>query len=212
MAADPLDVISLSAAKAAINMAASTTEHDTVLEGHITAVSRRFDEVIGPVVNRAVTEYHDGGDCLIRPRQTPLSAVTTLTEASGTSQTVLTAETFATQPGTAYLLDVDGSYAHRCRIIRRAGGMDYPFPYGRRNVELVYVAGRAATTADVDARIRDAAGMVLRRLWRREAGSWTQSADFFEASDTTQGIGFFKVMDSVVAEFLADEMKPPLIA
>ena len=43
----------------------------------VTAVSARIDELVGPVVNRAVTEYHNGGG-VIRPRQTAVASVTTL--------------------------------------------------------------------------------------------------------------------------------------
>lgn len=208
MAADALDVISLTDAKVAVNI--STADHDAELELFITAISRRFDELLGPVVNRSVTEYHDGGRVFITPRQTPLSSVTTLKEYDGAT-TTLTAETFGTEPSDAYLV-VSTHYAHSTKIYRRNGRGDTTFPYGRQNVELVYVAGRAATTAAVDKRISQTAGAVLRRLWKREAGAWSQSATFFEATDAAPSSGFFKAVDPVVKEMLADELKLPGIA
>lgn len=206
-----LDVISLDDAKLAINVSDVDAHNDEIM-AFITAMSLRMDQTIGPVVNRTVTEYHDGGCGVIFPRQTPVSTVTTLKEYDGSATTTLTAETFGTEPADGYLLEKSGSYAHDHRIVRRDGGSDYLFASGRRNVELVYVAGRAADTDSVDHRISQVAGMILRRLWRREAGSWTQSSDFFEATEPTLGVGFFKVMDSVVAEFLGDELKPPGLA
>lgn len=206
MAADLLDVITLAAAKVAINQPAATASHDGQLERFITAISRRMDEVIGPVVNRAVTEYHDGGGCALWPRQTPVSSITTLTEASGTTTTELTAQTFGTEAD--YILEQSGSYAHDHRIVKVSG----TFPTGHQNVQLVYVAGRAANTAAVNARIVSAAGMIMRRLWRRESSSWAQTNVWDEATEPTLGVGFFKVVDPMIAEFLADEMKPPGIA
>lgn len=203
MAADELDVISLTDAKTAVNV--TTDDHDVELQLFITAVSRRFDQLIGPVVQRSVTEYHDGGNCYIMPRQTPLSSVTTLKEYDGAT-TTLTAETFGTEPSDAYLI-ASTPYAHGTKIYRRSGGADLEFASGRQNVELVYVAGRAANTAAVDERIAQTAGAVLRRLWKRESGAWAQSANFFDNSEGSVGTGFFKAIDPMVTEMLADEVK-----
>lgn len=209
---DPLDVISLDDAKVAINYDITESDSESRLQPAITALSRRLDDMVGPIVQREVTEYHDGSAGTIWPHQTPVVSITSLTEYDGSTEAVLVAETFGTRPDGAYLLEQSGSYAHDARIVRRSGGSNVMFPYGSRNVELVYVAGRAASTADVDALFREAAGMILRRYWRREAGSWTQSADFFEAAEPSLGTGFFKVIDSVVGEFLAHEMKMPAVA
>lgn len=205
-----LDVITLDAAKRAINLGEFNADHDPSLESLITAVSQRLDKVIGPVVQRSVTEEHPGGCESIWPLQTPVSEITTVKEWDGTTPTTLTADEFGVAANDDGYAVHQSSYPHDYRISRRSGGSAASFTTG--TVELVYVAGRAASTATVDARIAQTAGMILRRLWRREAGSWTQSADFFEATEPTLGTGFFKVFDSVVAEFLGDQLKPPGLA
>lgn len=207
---DPLDVLSLPEAREAINSAQC---NEARLAQYVTAISRRLDELVGPIVERSVTELHDGGWCALRPRQTPVSSITSLTEANGTTTTVLSAETFATAPTDAYLLEQSGSYGHDARIVRRSGGSDTVFPSGRRNVELVYVAGRATNTGSVDMRFKSTAGAVLRRLWKREEGVWAQTASFFDnVEGVGVGVGFFKAVDPVVMELLHDELKPPSVA
>ena len=211
--ADTLDVLTLDEAKAAINMTAANDQHEGELELFITAVSRRFDELIGPVVNRTVTEYHDGGVSIIWPYQTPVSTVTSLTEWDGSASTVLTADAFGVAGVTdGYLLESSPSYVHGTRLIRRSGGTNTYFTTGSRSIQLVYVAGRAATTEDVDSRIKAAAGMVLRRAWKREAGAWAQTPTFLTNTEESVGTGFYKVVDPVVHEWLGDELKPPAIA
>jgi len=214
MAADTLDVIALAAAKLAINMKADNTDHDSKLEQQVTAISRRMDELVGPVVNRSLTEYHDGGSTCLVPRRTPVDSIGTLTEADGTSTTVLTAESFGTIPSDAYLLDQDERYPHDCEIRRRDQGADAYFPGGRRNVKLEYTAGRAANTAAVDRRFVECAAEILRRLWKRESGVWAQSSSILEqlaadGADATPSPGFFKVVDPRIKEMLGDQMYPP---
>jgi hypothetical protein len=177
----------------------------TDLTRMVTAVSVRIDELVGPVVNRAVTEYHDGGG-VIRPRQTPVSSVTTLKHWDGSTMNTYTADTWGVAGNTnGYFLEKSGSYPHDVIIYRRSSGCSVDFPLGHRSLELVYVAGRAATTAAVDARYKECAAEVLRRLWDREASGWARAPDPFGAD--TVSSRFFKAFDYVVAEMLGDEMK-----
>lgn len=202
-----LDVISLDEAKDAINQTSvSTTDSELAL--WITAVSQRFDRLCGPVVKRSVTELHDGGETFIRPRTTPLAEVTTLTEYVSTTGTVLSEETNATKPSNGYL--IDAPWTHDVRIRRRGSGGDSLFPWGRNNVELVYNAGRADSTSDVDEVFRLTAGAILRRLWSREQGAWSTGGDPFAEAGGGQ-MRFHKTVDPMVREFLADEMRPPVV-
>ncbi|HWH31205.1 MAG TPA: hypothetical protein VNU01_00895, partial [Egibacteraceae bacterium] len=176
---DTLDILTLAEGKTACNI--TGTGHDTELAQFITAVSRRIDELCGPVVNRTVTdELHNGGRGFIRPRKTPVDSVTTLVEYRHTTDTSLTEETNATKQADGFM--VDEEWAHNVRIIRRTSGSDAAFPAGRRNVVLTYVAGRAANTAAVDAKFKRAAGDMLQRMWRRGAAAWSGGGDPFEAN------------------------------
>lgn len=197
--ADTLDILTLTEAKTALNL--TTATHDTELAQWVTAISRRIDDLCGPVVVRAVTETHQGGRHFVVPYQQPVSSMTTVTEYNATSPTVLAAEVF---PGTITTNDyavVDGI------VYRRMSGYDSVFA-GR--VIITYQAGRYATTAAADAKFKLAAASILRRLWAREAGAWARGGDPFANEDT--GVGFFKVVDPMINEFLGSELKPRVIA
>lgn len=212
MAADTLDVLTSAEAYAAINVDATGSPHQGELERAVTGISRILDRLCGPVVEREVTELHDGGSTSIRPRDTPVASVTTLTEYEDTTATVLTQETNATKPADAYLLDRSRATSHDVALIRRSNGADTRFQTGRRNVELVAQAGRYADTASVDALFKTAAASVLRRLWDREAGAWTRAVDPFEVDNPGPSSRFFNAVKHVVDEQLAAEKLPPGIA
>ena len=204
-----LDIINdVEAVKAALGV---DVGHEVDVARMVTAVSARIDELVGPVVNRSVTEYHDGGGD-IWPRQTPVSSVTTLRHADGATVTTFTEDTWG-DAGNAdgFVVVQSGSYPHDVRIVRRSSGSGTGWLSGHRSLQLVYVAGRAADTASVPARYAEVAVECIRRLWDREASAWTRSADPF-VEGGGQSSRFFKVFDYVVAEHLGDEMKPPGVA
>lgn len=184
-----LDVISLAEAKSALNLS-GTTAHDTELPGWITAVSLRLDELIGPVVRRAVTEKHDGGCRRIFLRNHPNTSITSITEYAGTVATALTLETSALKPAGGYLPeDYEPDPALLSGIVhRRSGDADASFPLGRKNIEVTYVAGRFADTASVDERAKKAATLMLINLWRSQ-------------QDSTGTVGEFDVPQSIFPAF-----------
>jgi hypothetical protein len=203
---DILTEVEASEAASGVDTATLSTE----LPRMVTAVSARIDELVGPVVNRTITEYHDGGG-VIRPRQTPVSSVTTLTNWDGSTQTSYTADTWGVAGNAnGFLIEQSGSYPHDTLIYRRSSGTSLAWPNGHRNLKLVYVTGRAATTATVDARYKECAAEVLRRLWDRESSAWARGSSPF--GDDNVSSRFFKAFDYVVAEMLGDEMKMPGIA
>ena len=206
-----LDILTTAEATRAALQGDTAGDHGEDIARMSTTVSLRIDELCGPVVNRTVTEYHDGGVAAIWPRQTPLSTVTTVKEWDGSTVTTLTADTWGTAGNTdGYLIEQSGSYAHDARIYRRSSGSNTHFVSGHRSIELVYVAGRAATTADVSAKFKEAAGEILRSIWDREAAAWSRGADPFEGAPG--GRGHYNAVDRRIAELLADEMKPPAVA
>lgn len=181
------------------------------LDRMVSAVSARIDELVGPVVQRSVTEYHDGGG-VIFPRQTPVSSVTTLKSWDGTTVTTYTLDTWGVAGNAdGFIVETSGSYPHDAKIVRRTSGTSVDFPSGHRSLELVYVAGRAASTETVDARYKEAAAEIVRRLWDRESSTWSRGGDPF-AEGAGPSMRFFKAFDYVIAEHLSDELKPPAVA
>lgn len=209
--ADLLDLLTLQEAYRAISDPASEDAvagggaggHDDRMALWITAVSRRIDEVTGPVVIRTVTsELHDGGRHRVYLNQTPVSSVTTVVEYDNTTSTTLTAETNTTKPADAYLVEGE---RHGVAIRRRSSNADDTFPAGRDNVEVTYEAGRYADTASVDALFKEAASAVLRRWQKREGGAWSTGSDPFARPPD---VGFFKAVEPMVAEMLDDQVRP----
>lgn len=179
------DVLSIEEARSAINVAAGVTTHDTELTTMNSAIAELMDELLGPIVARAVTEAHDGGRTTVTLDTTPVLSVTSVTEydTDGTS-TALTAETVSTKPASGYLLESDD---HLALIHRRSSGADSMFQAGRLNVVVVTSAGRYADTAAVGARFKDAAKAALRAKWQVEAPRWAQTARFVDQVDVEEG-------------------------
>ena len=173
--ADLLDIITLDEFDLALNMLDDYSPEYAEKEQVITAASRMIDQVVGPVVVRTVTELHDGGKDRIWLRQPPVPTVTTVTEYDYTTATVLTAESNASKPDAGYLLRTVGTASY---LARRTGGSATTFSSGDQNIEVVYQAGRYATTATVDARFKEAAVQAAIHLWQaRGAGSGVTTGD-----------------------------------
>ncbi len=198
-----LDVLTEAESLAAVNASATTA----TLTNLVTAVSQQLDELCGPVVVRTITsELHDGGRPTILLRNLPVSSITTVTEYDGTTGTTLTAETNATKTTANYLhLGTAGEVASG-RIVRRSNNADYVFPAGRRNIDVTYVAGRAATTSAVAPKFKQAAAMMLRNVWVSEQASGSETFGAFtdQAPNPLLGPG----MLNKVAALLDGEMLP----
>lgn len=213
MAADPLDVISLFTAKLAINMDPNEPGHDAKLERDITAISRIIDDCCGPVVQRTITnEQHDGGRNWVQLRRRPVESITSVEEARHGSVETLTAREFG-ETGDGFFAPtwnrdptLRSGYLHRVRY-----GCDYRWWPGSNTVQVTYVAGRFEDTESVDRRFAECASVILRRLWKRESGTWARSPEFFEDLEGDAGVGFFRVAKPHIEELLWDEMQTQLV-
>jgi hypothetical protein len=199
------DLLSMADARSTVNVTLDT--HDTELQTMLSGISARIDAICGPVVARAVTdERHDGGVQHLIPRQVPVYSVTSVTEYENGAGTVLAAETLTSQAASAYLLRTHPRF--RPPIVRRGSGADSIFPSGTENVVLSYSAGRVADTASVEPKFAAAAAAILRRAWKREQSLWAQRPSQVPMDEVAPPTGFFKVIDPMIREFLADEVLP----
>jgi hypothetical protein len=207
------DLLSLEEARRAVNLPSPASENtqDTTLQLFVTGLSGRVDKLCGPVVQREVTgERHNGGRSKVLLALQHVSVVTSVVEWAGTSSTTLTEETDGTKPAAGFLLD-PGEGDIYAWVRRRSGNGDATFPTGRRNVVVGYTAGRYADTASVDETFKLAATAVLRRLYKRESSSWSQSPSYFEDTDAPAAmVGFYKAVDPMIKELLCDELLPPV--
>lgn len=211
MADDTLAVLERTEAYEAINDATSanagSSDRDReIVDVWVPAISRRIDELCGPVVVRTVTdERHDGGGQLIELRRSPAKTVTSVTEYWLGEPYTLTAEQDETLPDYGYLLEQVGASTF---LVRRCAGLDRRFAPGRQNVKVTYEAGRYADTASVDAKFKLAASNVLVGLWSKYGGAWAQGGDPFTE------VGQPKMFDELthnVKRWLADELLAPAV-
>lgn len=206
--ADTLDVVSLAEARSALNIQSADTSQDTELASYITAVSRRLDDLCGPIVKRTVTsEEYVGGSGTIALRYAPASrtaatTITSVTEYSGGTAQALSAETLTTS--TAYDFAFDAATGV---LTRRSSWGDSTF--GAQRVVVTYSAGRYANTAAVDPKFKQAALIMLSHLWTSEQGVGGSAT--FGANEAGVGIPTFFVPNAVL-ELLADELRPPAVA
>jgi len=162
--ADTLDVCTLEDVKAALGL--QDGSFDAELAGYVTAVSRMLDEKCGPIVQRTITaEEIDAKSGLASLKWYPVLSVTTVTEYSGTTATVLTQQTPGTAPASGYRVDKATGM-----LTRYSGGTPCWFA---PVVVVTYVAGRYATTAAVDERFARAAVLTIVEQWRANKGMGT---------------------------------------
>lgn len=201
--ADTLDILSLSEGRVAINVPDQVSSIDTELAQFITAVSRVIDDEVGPVVQRTVTaEVHPGGYASITLRNRPIVSVTTVRTTQGGSISTISAVPFGTSAEGYYLDPLNSGVLYR-RVGTINTGWDSTY-----EIEVTYVAGRYANTAAVDAQFKACAAAILRRLWKREAGTWAQSPDFFEQIDTGNvSTGFYRAAKPIIDEMLGRKRK-----
>lgn len=195
--ADDLDILTLAEGQAAINDSTPTTE----LASYITSVSRRIDDLCGPVVKRLVTEQHDGGGSEVWLRKWPVLSVATASQTDYTTATILALESNSAKTANDYLLE--GS---KGILRRRSSGSDAAFPTGRQNVVITYYAGRYDTTATVDEKFKRAAALFLRHVWVPSQGGGSRTfPEGEEGLRTFPGFG----VPNVVLDLLEREIQGP---
>lgn len=210
---DTLDVLAIGEARAAVGLSGADISQDGRLTPLITAVSRRLDILIGPIVERTITnEAHDGGQSYIDLGSSPITSVTSITEYAGTTGTALSLSSNTNQPASGYLLKMNTFGFYKGRIYRRNGNTDGWFPQGVGNVLVTYIAGRYADTASVDARYKQAAAFTLANLFRREQRPASPNFAGPEAmSDFGHSAFPSFALPNAALELLIDEI-PPAVA
>ncbi len=207
--ADALDVLLLSEAKGIL--AISDTSEDVQVARVVTALSRKLDHLVGPVVTRTISnEIHEFATYrdwdtrdTIEFDFCPVSQIITVTNYLGTTPTVLDSQTAGTSPSNGYYAETykpDSSLLSG--IITRKTGL-YPYPFGDL-VAVTYIAGRYTSTTNVDARFKEAAGVMLRNSWRAYQQSTAPYGQFDVPQQTFPGFG----VPNYVLEILSDEIKP----
>jgi hypothetical protein len=125
---------------------ANASNDDDQLEQFIYAATEVVENEVGKVVQRRVTEYHDGGQQAIYLRQKPVVSVVSIVENWGYFNWLLTEQPSTTVPASnlfAYSLDNPS----QGRVTRRTvGNVSIPFmsmgSMFPNNIQATYIAGR----------------------------------------------------------------------
>jgi len=202
--ADPLDVLSAAEALAAVHAQSLSGTRTAKLAMFVTGISRRVDELCGPVVQREVVERHSPGcfTTTLELRSTPVASVTSVVEWAGTTSTALVEETDAVKPAQAFLLVSERP--HQARLLRRSAGSTRTWQPGDRNVVVTYQAGRAADTASVDPLFKLQVSDILAYQWQQASAIWATNPDAF---DDLGGVGRgFLSVDDMIRRRLGSQM------
>ena len=136
---------SLSDFKSALNWAGDAS-NDTELQSFLDAATRVVEYITGPVLSRTVTEQRNGGQPSLTLRSTPVIGITSVTEYSSATATVLTqAANPAAATVSSYTFDASSGTLTR----RTSGGAARDFAAGDRNIVIAYTAGRGAVPENV---------------------------------------------------------------
>ena len=198
------DLLTLTEARDALSQDPLSTGDEEILKGYITAISTRLDEVCGPIVQRTITdELHDGGNSRIWLKNTPVVSITTITEYSDTTGTVLTEQTPTVHTDYNYIKTLSTGL-----ITRTQSGAYTYFEPGVNNIKVTYVAGRYENTNEVAALFKIAAGAFLAHVWKMNKG---MGSDIYGSYDAGTPIITFALPKRVI-DLLGTEIKPGPIA
>lgn len=209
---DVLDVLTIAEARLAVALDSADATQDARLPTYVTAISRRLDSLCGPVVARLVTgETHDGGQAWIELDSRPVVSVTSITEYSTLTPTVLAAESNLSRPATGYLLEPDRARAglYTGKVLRRASGNAANFASGALNVVATYTAGRYPDTASVAAHFKEAAELMLANIFRkgqRPVSPAFRGGVYGGGDDSAQGFASRYWIPPAAMDLLADEI------
>jgi hypothetical protein len=195
-----IDILSLDEAKQALSQDSLYSENDTLLSGYISSVSRRLDQVCGPIVQRTVTgELYDGRGHTIWLRQRPLASVTQVIEYDKAVAETLTEDTNSVSPADGFRVDLKSG-----TITRMISGVPYKFVSGIQNIRVTYIAGRYTDTANVDPLFKIAAQAFLAHVWKTNQGMGTQTFSYDGATPTVT-----YALPNRVKDLLGDEIQTP---
>jgi hypothetical protein len=121
-----------------------------------------MEDICGPILKRNCDEWHDGGSSQIRLLQAPVISITTVSESYGAGYTrALTEQVLDGGSFDAFGFTIDKDDG---LLTRRVSGTAGVFVGGRRNVHVVYVAGRTT----IPGNLRRATRRLVRWLYQTE--------------------------------------------
>lgn len=166
-------IVTLAETKTHLNIDPADSAYDAELELFINAATVAVEDIVGPVVTRAVTETVAGGG-VFHLSQTPVVALTSVTGVYGTTTVYTVADLYVDKKSGA---------------VRPAYGAGSFVPL---YIEVIYTAGRGATAP---AAIKLATLIVIEHLWETQRGAGTPASLLAGGDDDSEagasfGFGF----------------------
>lgn len=191
------DLLTAAEARRFVGLGTADLNRGTLLAQYVTMASRALVTRVGTIVYATVTgELHSGGGPNVYLQHHPVKQVNQVVEYDNTTASTLTAESNSSKSSTGYVANLTNG-----RVTRRNDNVTANFPSGLDNVSITYVAGRVASTTDVDDRYKTACGLILKNAWRAQEMSMGSVDEF----DVPQASFPRFAIPNAVKDMLADE-------
>lgn len=193
------DLLTAAEARRFVGLGTADLTRGTLLAQYVTMASRALVTRVGTIIHSTVTaELHSGGGAYVYLSHHPVKQVNQVVEYDNTTASTLTAETNASKSATGFVVNLANG-----RVTRRNENTTVPFPAGFDNVAVTYVAGRFASTSDVDDRFKTACGLILKNAWRAQEMNVGQVDEFDVPQAAYPRFG----IPNAVKDILADEWR-----
>ncbi len=210
-------IVTLTEAKTHLRYPNPSEAHtdDQNINGFILAATEIIEAEVGKVVQRQVTEYHDGGRGAIYLRQTPVLQVVSVIENWGYYNWDLANQPPTTVPATnlfAYSLDSPDMG----RVTRRSVGniaipfmaMGGEFPY---NIKATYVAGRETVPYNIRLAVLELIAHWWQGSQQRSVGGQGMSSNFDDDVSSGASMAFYAGVPYRILELVRPHRRLPVI-
>jgi len=200
-------LVSLAEVKDYLTIPASDKTRDAKLVQMANDLIPVVEHITGPIIQRVVEEWHDGGQASIILRKRPVANVIAISEYIGPVEWTL-ALVPDPNKGTMY----SAKFEPPARIVRRGpGGSTFPFAAGLQTVHVTYVAGRTSVPDNVRLGTLELIRINFSQTQARPLmRGWPTDGSADDIEPGRELLGFF--VPNRVRELLAPTRKAPGIA
>jgi len=199
-------IISLAEAKDYLQIPATNKNEDAKLVRMIQGLGPVVEFLVGPVIQKTVEEWHDGGTDTVILRQRPIVNVMSVTEYVGSVQWPLAIIQDPSE-GQVYSVQIETATG---RLIRRTpGGGTQSFQGGRQTVQVIYVCGRQTIDTNITLGALELVRINFSQTQRRRPNIGIPGYEADEVEPGREILGFF--VPNRVRELLMPSKKPPAV-
>ena len=197
-------IVTLGEVKDHLTIPASDKTRDAKLARMANDLIPVVEHITGPIVQRQVEEWHDGGQEAIVLRQRPVVRVDAISEYRASQEWQLSLIGNPSQ-GSIY----SAQFEAPSRVVRRGpGGTVLPFAPGKQAVHVVYTAGRTEVPANVRLGMLELIRINFSQTQARPLlRGWPTDGTVDEQEPGAQVLGFF--VPNRVRELLAPSRRAP---